>query len=282
MDFIEKLRNGISNLPTLPTVYTSISEVMKDPNARIEKIAQVISADQASAFKILKVANSPFYGYRGKIDTVSQAIMFLGYGEIKNIIFALTVMSYFSKDKSVHKFRPVDFWAHSIAVGLTTRFIGSAIGERVLENYFLSGVLHDVGKLIFFELAAKEYEEVINLVNHKNMLIRDAETEILGIDHSKAGSILSEKWKLPSSVHNAIQNHHAGIVPGENKKLVASVHVADIVARALELGYPGDNFVPKPVPEVWQLLSLPPAYFHSISEKLHQEFENFIRMMLVE
>lgn len=282
MNFVEKLKSNINNLPTLPTVYASISEAMADPNARTEKIAQIISADQASAFKILKVANSPFYGFRGKIETISQAILFLGYGEIKNIIFALTIMNYFSRDKSAHRFNPVDCWAHSIGVGIISRYIGSITGERNVENYFLSGILHDIGKVLFFEFASKEYTEAIKLAESDNILIRDAEFQVFGVDHSAAGSILSEKWKIPTSIQSVIKNHHTGIDRTEHKKIVAAVHVADIVARALGLGYPGDNIIPQPNSEVLTILNIPPGYFNSLSEVVQQEYENFIRLMLVD
>ncbi len=282
MNSYEKIIQNVNNLQTLPTIYTSISEAMKDPFTTPEKLAQVISLDQVSSFKILKVANSPFYGFRGRIDTISQAILYLGFNEIKNIIFALSIVKNFTKDKIISNLRPVDLWAHSIGVGIVTRLIGNAIGEKELENYFLAGIIHDIGKLLFIEFLADEYKKVVKYVEDKNCSIIEAEREILDMDHCRAGQILADKWKLPSKLQNTILLHHAGIKEDLNDRLIASVHLADIVARALELGYGGDNLIPEPNIKVWDLIKLPKDFFSSIRKKMIDDFSRTIRVMLAE
>lgn len=194
MDVIKKIIDGVNNLPTLPTVYTHLSQAMENPNTTKEEIARIISADQAATFKILKVANSPFYGLRGRIDTISQALLYLGFNEVKNIVFALSIINAFSKNKIFKKFKPLDLWAHSIGVGVATRLIGAVVGEKNLENYFLAGIFHDIGKLVFFEYVPNEYAKVIELVESKKIPIKDAELEILGLNHARAGQLIAEKW----------------------------------------------------------------------------------------
>lgn len=282
MDITSKIFSGITNLPTLPTVYSTISEAMEDTNINSEKIAKIISTDQASSFKILKVANSPFYGFHGKIDTISKAILYLGFHEIKNIIFALSVINFFSKDKLFIRFNPIDLWAHSIGVGIATRTVGSASGEKKLENYFLAGIFHDIGKLLFIEFAKEEYAKVLEIVERKNYQIKDAELEVLGVDHSKIGKLLAEKWKLPQSIQDAIYYHHTGTIAGTPDKLVASVHIGDIIARIMEMGYAGDNLIPEPNGKVWEILNIPDNTFANIRESLKSDFEQTVRLMLVE
>jgi HD-like signal output (HDOD) protein len=282
MNSFEKIIENIKNLQTLPTIYTSISEALEDPFVTPEKLSQIISMDQVCSVKILKVANSPFYGFRGRIDTISQAILYLGFDEIKNIIFALSVVNIFTKDRVILNFKPTDLWAHSIAVGITTRLIGSAIGEKELENYFLAGIIHDIGKLLFIEFIPKEYENVLKLVKQKNCYIRDAEIEILGIDHCKAGQILAEKWKLPAGLQDAILLHHAGVKANQTNKLIASIHVADILCVALDLGKSGDDIVPEPNFKVWEIIKLQKGFFDSIRKKLLEDFNQTVRVMLTE
>ena len=282
MNSFEIIIQNIKNLQTLPTIYTSISEALKDPLVTPEKLAQIISIDQVSSVKILKVANSPFYGFRGRIDTISQAILYLGFDEIKNIIFALSVVNIFTKDREILNFRPTDLWAHSIAVGIGTRLIGSAIGEKELENYFLAGIIHDIGKLLFIEFLPKDYGKVLKLVEEKNCYIKEAEFEVLGMDHCKAGQMLAEKWKLPAGLQDAILLHHAGIKANQTSKLIASVHIADILATALELGKCGDNMIPEPNYKVWEIVKLPKGFFPSIRKKLIDDFNQTVRVMLSE
>ncbi|MCL5028784.1 MAG: HDOD domain-containing protein [Bacteroidetes bacterium] len=282
MNVTEKIMSGVNNLPTLPTVYSSLTEAIENPRTSSEKLANIISNDQASVFKILKLVNSPFYGFRGKIDTISQAILHLGFNEVKNTVFALSVINFFSRDKILLNFRPVDFWAHSIAVGIVTRMIGAEIGGKNLENYFLAGIIHDIGKLIFFEYAHDDYLRVLELVESKRCYIKDAENEVMGLDHSRAGHLLASKWKLPQNIQNSILHHHNGFIGNETDTLVASVHIGDIVARMLELGYPGDNLIPEPNHKVWDILNISKGFFPQIRKRLLQDFSHTIRLMLVE
>jgi HD-like signal output (HDOD) protein len=282
MNSFEIIIQNIKNLQTLPTIYTSISEALENPFVTPQKLAQIISIDQVSSVKILKVANSPFYGFRGRIDTISQAILYLGFDEIKSIIFALSVVNIFTKDKVILNFKPRDLWAHSIAVGIATRLIGSALGERELENYFLAGIIHDIGKLLFIEFMPNDYKKVLQVVKEKNCYIKDAEIEILGIDHCMAGQILAEKWKLPLALQDAILLHHTGIKASQTSKITASVHVADILATALDLGKTGDNIIPEPNFKVWEIIKLPKGFFLSIRKKLIDDFNQTIRLMLTE
>lgn len=280
MNSFEKILSGITNLPTLPTIYASLSEAISDPHTSNEQLAKIISADQASIFKILKIANSSFFGLRGRIDTISQAILFLGFNEIRNIVFALSIMNFFPKEKQTFNFKPIDFWAHSIATGIITRKIGAALGIKNLESFFIGGILHDIGKLVFLEFAKKEYTRVVELVDSKNCLIKDAEKEIFNMDHSRAGYLLAEKWKLPANIQNVIYYHHNGYIGSEKDFLVAAVHAGDILARTLELGYPGDNLIPRLSSKACEILNLPYGFFSSIVKSVQEDFKHLIEIML--
>ncbi len=282
MEIIDKIITGVNNLPTLPTIYTAIFEAMEQPNVTSEKLAKIISTDQVTAFKLLKVANSPFYGFYGRIDTISQAILYLGYNEVRNIVLALSVINFFSRNKILLHFRPVDFWAHSIGVGIATRMIGESIGEKKLENYFLSGIFHDIGKLLFFELAHKDYTRVMEIIENNNIRIKEAEVKVFGIDHARVGQILAEKWKLPVSIQNVILYHHAGVMENKRDPLIASVHLGNIIARIMELGYAGDNLIPEPNPAIWDFMKIPEGTFASMKISLKENFESTVRLMLVE
>lgn len=282
MSTIEKILSEVHNLPTLPTVYTTISEAIQDPKTSTESLAKIISTDQASSFKILKIVNSPFYGFRGKIDTISQAILYLGFNEVRNIIFALSVINAFSKEKSLRHFKPVDFWAHSIAVGIATRMIGVAVGEKNIENYFLGGIFHDIGKLIFLEYASQDYAKALDIAESKGCRIKDAELEIFGIDHSRAGQMLADKWKLPQTIQNVVYYHHSGQVKSGDNTLVAAVHLGDIIARILDLGHAGDDLIPEPNIKIWDALKFQVGFLPSLKKKLIEDFDHTVRLMLVD
>ena len=276
MDLLERLNNDIKSLPTLPTIFDSISQTLRDPMLTPEKLAGVIATDQASVVKVLRVANSPFYGFRGKIDTITKAVFCLGFKEVQNLIFALAVMNLFSQDKIIKGFHPKDFWRHSISVGIISRFIAAASGEKALENFFLAGVLHDIGKLIFMEFAFEEYKKVVEYAKSNNVSIKNAEFEIFGFDHTNVGKLIAEKWKLPLTFINSIHYHHVGMAGNDPDKTVACVHIADITSKLLSHGNSGDEVVQEPNPKVWELLNIPSGYFSSMRINIREDFENTI------
>lgn len=276
----DKIINKIKFLPTLPTVFARLSDAMSNPRISNDEIASIISSDQAAALKVLKVVNSAFYGFSGRIDTISRAILYLGLNEVRNLIFAMSVINLFKKRNSLMNFRPVEFWSHSIGVGIATRFVGSSMEIQNLENYFLAGILHDIGKLILFEHAGEDYAEVLTHVEEKGCLIIEAEKEVLGFDHSKIGELLALKWNLPVTIRNAVRYHHSGIADGSTEKLVAAVHIGDIIARTLELGYPGDELVPEPNEVVVEKLKLKGSLFPDIYESILKNFEETNKLLL--
>lgn len=277
----EKIIVSINNLPTLLTIYTTIAEAIEDPSTTNLKLANLISTDQASAFKILKVVNSPLYGFHGKIDSISQAIMYLGRNEVKNIIFALSVMSTFSKDRYIKGLRPVDLWAHSIGVGVISRNVGLEIGEKKIENYFLAGVLHDIGKIIFLEFVTQEYQKVVDLATLKNYKINEAENEILGLDHERAGKLLAEKWRIPQSLQDIILYHSNGKIGNSTNKLLSTVHLANIIAKIIGFGFSGDHIISRPEPMIWDELKLKEGAIKSMKNKFLDDYSHAIKTMLL-
>lgn len=276
----DKILESIKELPTLPTVFSRLSDAMSNPRITNDEIAEIISSDQAAALKVLKVVNSAFYGFSGRIDTISRAILYLGLNEVRNLIFALSVINLFQKKKNLMNFRPAEFWSHSIGVGITTRIVGSTIQIPNLENYFLAGILHDIGKLILFEHAADEYAQVLRIVEEKRCSITDAEKEALGFDHAKIGELLALKWNLPTTIRNAVRYHHIGVMEGSTDKLVAAVYTADITARTLELGYPGDDLIPEPNELVFEKLKIPEKFFSNHANEILKNYEETSKLLL--
>lgn len=277
----DKIIAQINNLPTLPTIYTALCEAIQNPKVTTDDIAAIVASDQSTAFKVIKVANSSYYGFTTKIDTISNAIFYLGFNEIKNLVLAVSIMNMFSKSKAILKFKPVDFWSHSIAVGVSTRLLAETYGNINLENYFLAGVLHDIGKLVFFEYISDLYAEALNYAGENGCSILDAETKIIGINHQTIGALVADRWKLPNSIRAGIRSHHnPNVITSADKVLVSFVHIADVFVKSLSLGFSGDNLIPKPEKEIWNILKLPEKVFNNIYGILIAEYEQSINLLL--
>lgn len=279
MQLLEKINNDIKALPTLPVVFETYSKAIKEPNVNFEQLSKIISVDQSTVMQLLKIANSPFYGFRGHIDTVSKALMYLGVTEVQNILYATTIVNAMPALVVDKNFHPKDFWDHSIAVGVIARIIGASIGEKNLENLFLGGILHDIGKLVFMNYASSEYKTIIRLAYSNKISIKKAEFNLLGFDHTNVGKLLAEKWKLPSVFINVIHYHHLGLIGSYEDKTVALIHVADIIARLLCLGNGGDETVPEPNIKVWDILNISPRQFSGLRTKINEEFSEITELI---
>jgi HD-like signal output (HDOD) protein len=272
LDIFEKIIQSVDEFPTLPTIYSALSDVLANPNSTFTDAADVISRDQSSAAKILKTANSSFYGFPGRIDTITQAIFYIGFEEVRNMILTLAIMDMFKKTSAVNNFNPVELWKHSIAVGIITRSLGKIIGIDNIENCFISGIIHDIGKLLFIKYLEKEYTKALNYANDNKINIRDAEAEILGITHTIAGELIAEKWKLPNTIKKAIRYHYSGVVDGKVDKLASCVHIGNIAARMLEFGNSGDSIYPEPYIEVWNVLKFPDNTFSMLLPTIEKDY----------
>jgi putative nucleotidyltransferase with HDIG domain len=274
------LLDNIQEFATLPTVYSALISILSDPKATTQDVSDAISCDQASAMKVLKVVNSPFFGFPGEIDTISRAVVILGFNEIYHLILTSYLIDFFSKNEEILDFRPVDFWGHSIAVGVATRLIGKNLDLPNPENYFVTGVLHDIGKLIFFEYAEDRFAEVLAFSQKNRVPLAVAEKAVFQTDHSEIGSLLAERWGLPRSIGRAVRYHHSGIVPDEQDPLTAAVHLANILCRALELGYGGDDFIPQPNPKTLEILRTKPEVLKEITPELIKNYEETVRIFI--
>jgi len=279
MTVIEKIIENIRDLPTLPTVYLALSEVMADPRSTARDISQIVSNDLASSSRVLRLANSALYGYPGQIDTLSRAVVVLGFDEVRNLVLATSVLDLFSKQDSAFDFRPGDFWAHSLGVGIASRIIGQACHLPNAENLFVAGILHDIGKLVFFEFAEKEFTRALDQANKCQQPLWESEMEILGMDHSRGGWLLVENWNLPPAIQNAIGGHHTGLIGDPPDPLVAAVHIADTLVRALELGFGGDDLIPRPNGQAWEVLGLPSNTLTEFAPAVLQQFEEATLIM---
>lgn len=281
MKKIHEVMDNIKEFPTLPTIYATLLQVIANPRSTVNDVANIISQDIASSTKILKTVNSAVYHLQSKIDTISQAIFHLGFNEVKNLVMTLSIIDMFDRSQSDLKFNVIDLWKHSIAVGVITRQLGNMAQVKNVENYFLSGIIHDIGKLLFLKNFKEDYNRVLNYVMEHDVSILEAEQKIIGISHEEAGAFLAEKWDLPVSIINSVKYHSNGTVDGKPDMLVACLHLADCIARLLEFGYPGDDLIHKPNPEIWNILKIEPDKISSLLDEFVQSYEQSVSILLL-
>jgi len=264
----------IIDLPTLSVVANNIILITQNPKSSALEVGRAISQDQALVSKILRIANSTFYGFPRKISTIPHAVVILGFANIRNLVLTASIYDMFQSKGWDGYFDREGFWKHSLACGVTSKLIAKRLGIKNLEEVFIWGLLHDLGKLILDAYFREDFTRVVFLVKEKEILIRDAEQQLLGFDHATVGSLVANKWNLPPAVIKAIRFHHNPPLANESMRIVAIVHLADILCRAIGMGNGGDSKVPSINEDSWRLLSLNKQIIKSLFLEMEQEITN--------
>jgi len=255
-EVIKRVIDGVSGLPTLPVVLNKTTQMLDNPDVSASDVGRFIVKDQSIASKVLRLVNSAFYGCQRQISTISQAVVILGFNLVKNVVLSVSVFETFSKDSLVNEFDKYRFWEHSIACGAATRVIGKHLKVADLEEAFVGGLLHDIGKLVLEQFLPQEFLKILHCVKEKKVPILEAEEEVLEITHAQVGRYLAQKWNLPQALEETISFHHNSTSAEAHLKLVSAVHLADALIKGMGIGYSGDDFVPQIDSKIWGGLKL--------------------------
>ncbi len=228
-DYIKEKVQTIIQLPALPTIAMEVVEMVDNPKTSASKLGRLISTDQALTAKVLKIANSPFYGFPRKISTIDFAIIVLGYDALKEIVISISLVSSLQK-KSDALFDAKGFWDHSITSGVLARRLARDLGYRVSGEVFVGGLLHDMGISVLHRYFRAEYKRITEILQETDLNALEAEESVLGVTHAEVGGWLAERWNLPDHLVEAIRFHHTPTRADKNKDLVALIHCADVFA----------------------------------------------------
>lgn len=236
----------IENLPTLPAMVQQIQKLINSPNSSMNQIGALISKDQAIAARVVRLVNSAFYGLGRKVSSIPQAIVVLGLNTVKNLVTGVSVIKMFETADKVSLFNRDAFWMHSFGCAMGARLIAKNLGRSEPEDYFLAGLLHDIGVLILDQFFHDEFVRVLKHSNDNSIDYYTAEQKILGVTHCEVGAIVAEKWKIPDFLIQTIRYHHTSVNqnPQINSDVINVVHIADVAATnaGLHMGFhPGKN-----------------------------------------
>lgn len=233
---LESIVEAVNDLPALPHVATRVMELTEDPNSTAQDINAVLNQDQGMTAKVLRMANSAFYGFPRRIATVTDATVYLGFKTVRSIVMAASVSDILSQEIEGYALAPGELWKHSQCVAMASRHIAKRNKFGFVDVAYTAGLLHDIGKVILNNILKESYHEVVALVTAKNIPFLDAENEILGYNHALVGAKIAEKWNLPQELVDAIAYHHTPEQSGVNNNLTAIVHVADAICVSMGIG----------------------------------------------
>lgn len=270
-DRLARIISRVQDLPTLPRTVLRITELVNNPKSSAKEIAQVITDDQVLTLRLLRLVNSSFYGFPQRISTVTGAIVLLGFDAIRHLLLTSSVFDVLSGPTRA-VFQKEALWDHSLACAVGAKVIGTTLGHEKIEELFVAGLLHDIGKIVEMIYLPREFAEAVALVEKERLLLREAEERVMGFTHAEFGAALGAKWNLPAKIITVIAHHHSPQVSSEYGREAAAVHLADILCRALEMGSGGDPRIPPLLPDAWEALGLDADALEPVMEEMEREF----------
>ncbi|MGD9948007.1 MAG: HDOD domain-containing protein [Desulfobulbus sp.] len=247
---MNKISVFVEKMPSLSTTVGKVLEICSRPDTAPNDLNKVISLDPVLTGQVLKLINSAYYSLVNKVTSLTRAIIMLGLNTVKNLALSTAIIRCVGQVKKSKSLPIKDFWAHSIGVGVMAKLLaaeqGIPLAER--EEFFVAGLLHDLGKVPFGD----EYAEVLAQVVKEPQPLNLLERAMMDIDHEEVGEMIASKWKLNAIITDAICHHHspAEAAP-ENQNLVATVALADFYVCLFDIGYAGNRY-----PDESQLESL--------------------------
>jgi len=237
----EQVVARLKQLPSLPSAVTELLASFGNEEVDIDQIAHQIARDQGLTARVLRVANSSFYGLQSKVGTIHEAVVVLGFRAVRSMVLAVGMTGAFRVDQCPG-FDAHAYLRHGVGVALAARSLAPLTGHNP-ELAFTAGLLHDIGQLVLASNFSKQFAEVLAYRKKHDCLMVVAERDLLGMDHAVVGGLLSEAWRFPEALHAAVAEHHAPAA-ATAASLADLIHVADVTAHALGLSGASDEMVP--------------------------------------
>ncbi len=268
----------LSDLPSLPNIHVRITQVVDNPNSSARDVARIVEDDPGLTARLLRLVNSALYALPNKTEDISRALAIIGMTQLKELALATSVSSMFKQVPS-GLITMKSFWTHSVACGIAARIIASLRGDHNAESMFISGLLHDIGTLILCTYRSNHFVQAAKLADTKGLALAVAERAVSGFDHAAVGATLLDAWNLPLHIRKTVAYHHEPHQSTAFPMEAAIVHIADIVATAMQVGSSGERLVPPLNLKAWDLIRVDhrkiPQAVEGVSTKLSDVMQTF-------
>ncbi len=237
LSMLEKITSTIGELPASPAIVSAVMGLTADLNSKVEDLGKVLAADPSLTAKVLKLSNSSFYGRSRAVSSLKEAILILGFYTLRSIVMATSTHSlYFRKDNIQFSQK---LWDHSLGCALAARLAGRLLDHPKVEEIFIGGLLHDIGKIILGQKLPDVYDRLVREIEEKHLEFHDAELAKLGFTHVDVGAVVLDRWNFPAELITGIRNHHQKFEPnnGGPAPIGAVISLANHLSKRLAIGF---------------------------------------------
>lgn len=281
---IHKLERHVSSMPALPVTVSKVVEIANSPDTSPIDLNKIISLDPVLMARVLKLINSAYYGLNTKVNSLVRAIIMLGINTVKNLALSSSVLDRLGDRSQFQALDPQGFWRHSLAVGVISKMIARkrSVPSGKLEEYFIAGLLHGIGKIPMNNVLSDDYVAAMEVAERGKMPIYSAERKVFGFDNTFIGVKIGEAWSLGNAILDTIKFQNR---PDEYTEsyddIVNTIHVAIYFAGLAEIGFAGDKYPARPSDHALERLGIDTSYLDEIEEEVEREIEKaevFLRL----
>jgi len=249
------LISEVNKLISLPDIYYRLESAIESPTATIEDFSRLLSTDADLCARLLRMANSAFYSFPAKIETIDRAIGTIGIRQIRELILMTTVIEAFN-GVSIEQVNMRTFWEHSVAVGVLARAMAKQAGLLQPERFYIPGLLHDIGRLVLYLKLPGMMSEIVTQAKEQGESLFLFELKHLDYTHAEVGGRLLELWKVPQSIYEPVFYHHQPHKASEFIQMAFAVQIADAWVNGEKFGSSGEFGTPIIQPEALQIMGI--------------------------
>jgi HD-like signal output (HDOD) protein len=266
----------VHKMPALPVTVAKVLEITSNPKTSPADLNQIISLDPVLMGKVMRLINSAYYSLPNQITSLVRAIIMLGINTVKNLALSTAVLGTLGRASDFQALNMEGFWRHSISVGVTAKLIATSrnVDPKIREEYFIAGLLHDIGKIPLNNKLAKEYVLAVSNTDREHTPLYKSEEQIMMVNHAMVGKLIIENWRLGENLSDAVTFHHnLSDYTGSHRDLVVTVAVANLFSNTYELGFSGDRYPEELPTEVLAEAGVDWDYLEGIEDSVKAEIE---------
>lgn len=231
---IEELASGQFQLPSLPVIVVELIDTLNDEKIGFPHLVEKIAKDQSLVARVMRLANSPFYGFSGSVASIREAVALLGFNNVRNLVLTSTLMDLFPGPGGA--FDWAEFWRHSFNTGACAKLLAAKVRQNQ-EAAFLAGILHDIGRLLIGVYLPGQFATSLAYQREHGVALIEVERALWGTDHARIGADAARRWRLPAAICHAIE-HHRTPEPSSGMPLTDIVYLANALDQELAASAP--------------------------------------------